>query len=420
LVTLSRWIYSLLLYLLIPLEIIRLLYRSRIAPDYGKRWGERFARTLPDCSGDVIWFHTASVGETLAALPVIKTILEEYPDQQVLVTTMTPTGSERVKALLGNKVYHCYLPYDLPHAMNRFVSHVKPKCLFIMETELWLNMHLTVAQHGTVIVLMNARMSEKSVRGYLRFKQLTGTLIANIKTIAVQNATDAGRFKRLGATPEQLEITGNIKFDLSVPDDMSQRIMELKTHLANRPVWIGASTHKGEDEILLEAHQVILHTHPDCLFILVPRHPERFDTVAELIDSYEFSYSRRSIDTLPSGEVYLADTMGELLLFFALADMAFVGGSLIERGGHNCLEAAEFKKPVMSGPHDFNFAEINRQLHEEGGLIYVSGSQSIAQQVQQWLNNPSEAQKVGQAGYEVVKKNRGALNKLLDILRRYI
>lgn len=415
-----RWLYSLLLYLYIPFELIRLLRRSRKAPDYKKRWGERFASTLPNCDKPVIWFHTVSVGETLAALPVIRRVIQDNPDKQVLVTTMTPTGSERVQATLGDSVCHCYAPYDLPHALNRFYEHLKPECLFIMETELWPNMIHHASKRNIPIVLMNARMSEKSARDYQRFSTLTRFMLGNLAQIAVQNETDANRFKRLGASDDQLSITGNIKFDLTIPDDLNEKVKTLKKSLSDRPIWLAASTHKGEDEIILNAHKEILQKTPDCLLILVPRHPERFNDVYKLCEEFPMEVSRRSSLSLPRGQVYLADTMGELLLFCALADMAYVGGSLVETGGHNCLEVAAFKKPAMSGPYDFNFAEINKQLKASGGLVYVSGSHSIADQVISWIEQPEKARQVGEAGFSVVQKNRGALQRLLEILNQYL
>ena len=417
--TFYRWIYSTVLYLLTPLEIIRLLLRGRKASAYRARWSERFALNLPEASADVIWFHTVSVGETLAALPVIKHTLSEYPELKVLVTTMTPTGSERVQATLGKSVYHVYAPYDLPHAMRRFIKHFRPRCLCIMETELWPNMIHQAKVNDISIVLMNARLSEKSANGYLRFKTLTRDMVSKLSTIAVQNATDAKRFESIGATETQLRVTGNIKFDLTIPADLEAKQNEFSEVLDDRPVWLAASTHHGEDEILLEAHQKLLEQYPNACLIIVPRHPERFNDVYKSAFVTGLSVQRRSVGELPEGQIYIGDSMGELLLFSSLADLAFVGGSLINRGGHNCLEISAFAKPVISGPHDFNFAEINKQLNDAGGLVYAKDADEVYQQVVKWFNEPESMTTTGQAGFAVVERNRGALGKLLRTLTQY-
>jgi len=413
---LYRWLYSLLLYLYIPLEILRLRKRAKKAPDYNKRWNERFATKLPDVRPGCIWFHTVSVGETLAAIPVIKSILALNPDRDILVTTMTPTGSERVRALLGEQVVHCYAPYDLPHTTAKFINAVRPSKLFIMETELWPNMLHWARKTNASIVLMNARMSEKSAKGYRRFAQLTKAMLADIDIIAVQNKTDSDRFKSLGASDQQLKITGNIKFDQPIPDDLESRLNELKNNFQAPYIWLAASTHIGEDEILIAAHQRLVEEIPTALLIIVPRHPERFNEVYELCSSSGLSVARRSNNEPASGSLYLADTMGELLLFCALADAVFVGGSLVNHGGHNCLEPAAFKKPIMSGVYDFNFAEINQQLESENALQRVNDSAEISSQLLQWYRQSELADQVGENAYQVVENNRGAMSKLIGLL----
>ena len=419
-VTFYRAIYSLLFALVIPLEIIRLLIRSRKAPDYRSRWGERFALSLPEAQTGTIWFHTVSVGETLAALPVIKHVLNQYPDRPVLVTTMTPTGSERVWAALGDSVTHCYAPYDLPNAMVRFYQHFNPEVLFIMETELWPNMIHEAHVRQVPVVLMNARMSQKSANGYRRFDTLTRDMLNKLAHIAVQNETDARRFVELGANPDSMTVTGNIKFDLKTPDDLDQKLEVFKTHLHQRPVWLAASTHLGEDEIVLSAHKKLLQQYPDACLIIVPRHPERFEAVFQLCREQNYNVQRRSRNEWPIGEVYLGDTMGELLQFCTLADMTFMGGSLIENGGHNCLEVSAFAKPVMSGPHDFNFAEINKELYASGGLTYIKDAETMYEQLVTWLTRPELAKKAGKAGLTVVNANRGAVSKLLAQLAHFL
>lgn len=419
-VSLYRWVYSLLVYIFTPLEILRLSYRAARAPEYRPRWAERFAMSLPETQTGVIWFHTVSVGETLATLPVIKHVLKEYPGRPVLVTTMTPTGSERVWAALGDSVVHCYAPYDLPHAMAMFYEHFKPAVLFNIETELWPNMIHQAHKREVPVVLINARMSQKSADGYRRFETLTRDMLGKLAHIAVQNDTDAARFVELGADQDRMTVTGNIKFDLKTPENLDQKLAIFKTHLDDRPTWLAASTHQGEDEILLSAHQKLLQQFPNACLILVPRHPERFNSVYQLCRDANFNVNRRSQNEWPDGQVYLGDTMGELLIFCALADIAFMGGSLVPTGGHNCLEASVFAKPVMSGPHDFNFAKINKELEHNGALSYVKDADSINQQIQLWLDKPELAQKAGDAGLQVVNANKGALSKLLTQLAHFL
>jgi len=413
---LHRWIYSLLLYLLIPIEILRLLNRSRKAPLYRKRWAERFGFKTPKVNGDVIWFHTVSVGETLAALPVINAVREANPDTVILVTTMTPTGSEQVKNRLGDNVLHCYAPNDLPHSMSRFIGTIKPSRLFIMEKELWPNMLHYAKKNNTRIVLMNARMSEKSARAYARFSTLTKTMLQSLDALAVQTAEDAERFIQLGAPQEKVTIIGNIKYDLKIPLEVPQIAASLRNDIKERPIWLAASTHAGEDKILISAHQQLLQDFPHALLILVPRHPERFNDVYAKCQKSGLQAFRRTEEATPQGQVYLADTMGEILVFCALADAVFVGGSLVSHGGHNCLEAVAFKTPVMSGPHDFNFTEVNRQLCEAQALAVVKSDNEVYLQLKTWFENDAEAKRSGEAGYQVVLENRGALDKLLKVL----
>ena len=415
-ITLYRWLYSILLYVLIPIEILRLLNLSRKSPLYRKRWSERFGINKPAVSGDVIWFHTVSVGETLAAVPLIEAVIDTNPEATVLVTTLTPTGSEQVYKRLGDKVVHCYAPYDLPHLMSGFINHLKPSRLFIMETELWPNMLHYAYSSGVRIVLMNARMSAKSAKGYARFRNMSKAMLQQIDKIAVQNKPDAERFRQLGVRDEQLQVTGNIKYDLKIPLEVSQTAAELRKRTQQRPIWLAASTHAGEDEILIKAHKKLLKDYPQAMLILVPRHPERFDSAYELCLQSGCSVFRRTESADAQGEIYLADTMGELLIFCALSDAVFIGGSLIEHGGHNTLEAAAFKKPVMSGPHDHNFLEVNRQLTEANALARVASANEIKQQLVTWFTDNDEAERAGEAGYKVVLENRGALDRTLQIL----
>lgn len=420
----NRLLYTLLLHLALPLIALRLALRARKAPTYARRINERFSLGLPSMKPGGIWVHAVSVGESIAAAPMIRALQAHYPELPITVTCMTPTGSERIQALFGASVQHCYLPYDLPWAAARFLDHVQPRLAVVMETELWPNHIHQCAKRNIPVALANARLSERSARGYARFGKLTAPMLAELSLIAVQTQTEAQRFLTLGARPECVEVTGSIKFDLKIDAELLQRAIELRRQwqAEQRPVWIAASTHSGEDEIVLAAHRQLLKTQPDALLILVPRHPERFNSVHELCISERLTTRRRSTAEAvqASDQVLLGDTMGELLFLYALADIAFVGGSLVANGGHNLLEPAALGKPVLSGPHLFNFLEIAAQLREAGALNEVENAGQLADKVVALLNEPSEMQRMSQAGLSVLKANQGALQRLLEGLQRLL
>jgi 3-deoxy-D-manno-octulosonic-acid transferase len=359
----------------------------------------------------------------------VRELLARYPDLPITITCMTPTGSERIQAMFGGaeyagRVQHCYLPYDLPWAAARFLDQVQPLLAVIMETELWPNHIHQCARRGIPVALANARLSERSARGYARFAKLTAPMLAELSLVAVQTAAEAERFRSLGARPECVEVTGSIKFDLRIDPELLDRAAALRGQwqAESRPVWIAASTHAGEDEIVLAAHRQLLKLNPDALLILVPRHPERFGSVFELCQRQGFSTQRRSSGApLAAGDqVLLGDTMGELLFLYALADLAFVGGSLVANGGHNLLEPAALGKPVLSGPHLFNFLEIAAQLREAGALREVADADDLAQQIEQLWRAPVAAQAMREAGLAVLQRNQGALARLLAGLERLV
>ncbi len=422
----NRTLYTALFYLGLPLVAIRLWLRARKAPAYAKRIGERFTLGMPTLQPGGIWVHAVSVGESIAAAPMIRALLERYPALPITVTCMTPTGSERIQALFANeaRIQHCYLPYDLPCAAARFLDRVQPKLAVIMETELWPNHIHQCAKRGIPVALANGRLSQRSAKGYGRFSKLTAPMLAEMSLLAVQTEAEAQRFRDLGARPESVEVTGSIKFDLTIDPQLLQRAADLRSQwqAQDRPVWIAASTHEGEDEVVLDAHRRLLANHPDALLILVPRHPERFNSVFELCQREGFATVRRStganVDAQTS--VLLGDTMGELLFLYALADSAFVGGSLVPNGGHNLLEPAALAKPVLSGPHLFNFLDIAAQLREAGALAEVDDAEGLAVEVQRLFELPRDAQRMAEAGLAVMRRNQGALQRLLDGLARLI
>ncbi|NHW99717.1 lipid IV(A) 3-deoxy-D-manno-octulosonic acid transferase [Pseudomonas koreensis] len=422
----NRTLYTALFYLGLPLVAIRLWLRSRKAPAYAKRIGERFSYGMPPLQPGGIWVHAVSVGESIAAAPMIRALMQRYPQLPITVTCMTPTGSERIQALFANepRIQHCYLPYDLPCAAARFLDHAKPKLAVIMETELWPNHIHQCAKRGIPVALANGRLSERSARGYGRFSKLTAPMLAEMSFFAVQTEAEAQRFRDLGARPQTVEVTGSIKFDLTIDPQLLQRAHELRGQwqALERPVWIAASTHEGEDEVVLDAHRRLLANYPNALLILVPRHPERFNSVFELCQREGLATVRRSTGANVEADtsVLLGDTMGELLFLYALADSAFVGGSLVPNGGHNLLEPAALAKPVISGPHLFNFLDIAAQLREAGALAEVDDAEGLAVEVQRLFELPRDAQRMAEAGLAVMRRNQGALQRLLDGLGRLI
>ena len=420
----NRALYSLLFHLLLPIIAGRLVWRAWRAPAYGRRIGERFALGLPAMRKDGIWVHAVSLGESIAAAPLIRELLVRYPGLPITVTSMTPTGSERIQALFGEQIQHCYLPYDLPWACARFFRHIQPRLALIMETELWPNHIHQCAKRGVPVVLANARLSERSARGYARFAKLTAPMLAELRLIAAQTEAEAERFRQLGARPGCVEVTGSIKFDLSVDAQLQVRASQLRDEwgATQRPVWIAASTHAGEDEIILAAHRQLLASFPQALLILVPRHPERFASVFELCKREGFASVRRSQGEAVTAQtqVLLGDTLGELLFLYALADLAFVGGSLVENGGHNLLEPAALGKPLLSGPHLFNFLEIAAQLRSAGDLLQVQDAAELQEQLQRLFAEPQQAAQMAMAGLAVLRANQGALARLLAGLARLL
>lgn len=424
----NRHLYSLLFHLCLPLIGLRLAWRAWRAPAYTKRVGERFA-LLPTLRPGGIWVHAVSVGESIAAAPLVRELLARYPDLPITLTCMTPTGSERIRALFpeaqfAGRVQHCYLPYDLPWAAARFLKQVRPRLAVIMETELWPNYIHQCARRGVPVALANGRLSARSARGYGRFAKLTVPMLAELNLLAVQTEVEAERFIGLGARPEAVEVTGSIKFDQQVDAEVSARATALREQwqARQRPVWIAASTREGEDALVIQAHRQLLASQPDALLILVPRHLERFDTAAAQLREAGLAFVRRSSGEAvgPEVQVLLGDSMGELMFLYALADIAFVGGSLVETGGHNPLEPIALGLPVIMGPHRFNFLEITAQLLEHGALCEVTDAQALADQVAVLLSEPARAAAMREAGLAVLKANQGALKRLLDGLGRLL
>ena len=415
--------YQILLYLIQPLIWLRLLLRSRKSPAYRKRWGERYGFYRNKVVPGGILLHSVSVGETLAAIPLVRALRHRYPTLPITVTTMTPTGSERVMSAFGKDVHHVYLPYDLPGAMRRFLNTVRPKLVIVMETELWPNMIAALHQRQIPLVIANARLSARSAQGYSKLGSFMRRLLGKITLIAAQNQEDGERFIELGLKRAQLAVTGSIKFDISVTPELAARAVTLRRQWApHRKVWIAASTHQGEEAIMLQAHRRLLSQFPDLLLILVPRHPERFKETEQLTQKGGFNYLMRSSGLIPTPQtqVVIGDSMGELMLLYGIADMAFVGGSLVERGGHNPLEPAAHAIPVLMGPHTFNFKDICAKLQQADGLITVADSDALVSEITTLLTDEDYRLWYGRHAVEVLHQNQGALQRLLQLLLPYL
>lgn len=414
-----RLVYVFLTYLAVPLLLIHLGWRGVRVPGYRRRIRERFGFGMPRLARPSIWVHAVSVGEVQAAAPLVRALLKRHPGVPLVLTTMTPTGSERVRALFGDAVIHSYVPYDLAGAVRRFFDWARPSLAIIMETELWPNLYHECGQRQVPLVLASARVSLRSVRYYRLLIPLFRNTLANGIVIAAQTPVDAERFCSLGANPARTHVTGNIKFDFELPDEIAARGRGLRDEQArDRPVWVAASTHDGEEIAALDAHTRVLEHHPAALLVLVPRHPERFALVAELLDSRGISYVTRSSRALagPATRVLLGDSMGELTTFYAAADVAFVGGSLVRVGGHNLLEPVALGVPVVTGPHNENAADIAELLFACGAALVVPDWAGLAAEVSWLLGDQPERHKRGAAGSQAIAANRGALDRLLTLV----
>lgn len=419
---LLRYLYNVLFYLSIPLILMRLLWKSRNHLHYCRRIRERFG-FVPPAQKNTIWVHAVSVGETIAAKALIKQIQATYPDYLIILTTMTTTAAAQVDSLFGGTVQHYFVPYDLPDAVNRFLDRIKPKIAVIMETELWPNFIYGCDKRHIPMLIANARLSAKSAAGYHRFKRFIADVLSKISIIAVQTVVEAERFEWLGAKPSSLIVTGSIKFDQEVPASIDEKAAVFKSMWGqNRLVWVAASTHEGEEEYVLKAHKEILKQIPNALLVLVPRHPERFSRVAALAKKLDFNTILRSSNKQcdETVQVVIGDSMGEMLSYYAASDMAFVGGSLVQVGGHNLLEPAALGIATIVGPHVFNFMEIASMLIESGAVTKINNEDELAKKVIDWLRDSDARSKAGESGRKVVERNRGSLKKHLQIFTRLL
>lgn len=416
---LLRGLYSVALYLLAPITVYHLIWRGLRQPAYFLRWQERYAFYGDTPAMRTLWVHAVSVGEVNAAVPLVNALRRARPDLRLLVTTITPTGSERVQALWGDAVEHVYLPYDLPGAVGRFLAHYRPHAALIMETELWPSLLFGCRDAGIPAVILNARLSERSLRGYRVLAPLVARALRTVRTVAAQSRADGERFVRLGARPEQVLEVGNLKFDVAVPEDLAGFAARCRTHCGSRPVWIAASTHEDEEPAVIAIHRQLRAKFPDLLMLWAPRHPERFRTVADAARASGWSVSTRSRQQWPQADdaVFVIDTLGELMSFYACADVAFVGGSLQAIGGHNLLEPAATGTAIVTGPHLHNFVEIAQRLEDAGALRVVPDAERVEQALAELLGDPQLRERMTTAGRALVETGRGALARTLQLLQ---
>lgn len=428
----NRLIYTLVLYLLLPFTPIKLLWRGLRQPEYLQHWAERYGfYKTPKNNQALIWLHCVSVGETRAAQPLILALLKEYPSHQILITHATPTGRDTGLKLFPseqfNRVSRCYLPYDVPGAVHRFLTHFQPSLGIILETELWFNLIRACQIKNTPLLLLNARLSERSAKGYRKAAKLTDRGLRQLSIIAAQTQNDALRIQSLMSEHAQhVKIMGNLKFDVIAPKNAIERGLYLRKILGeNRPIFLAASTREGEEALILDALQQV--NIPNLLTVIVPRHPQRFDEVEALLEKRHIAFCRRS--TFSNGtvagdisqqNVVLGDSMGEMFMYYVACDIAFIGGSLLPLGGQNLIEACAMAKPVIVGPHTFNFEDATQQALDAGAAIRVSDEKELAQQLNVLMQAPQRVQKMGISALSFSQSASGATERAMQIIKDFI
>jgi 3-deoxy-D-manno-octulosonic-acid transferase len=414
-----RLVYTILFTLCMPFVFARLLWRGYKAPEYRSRKLERFGLFKAPELKESIWVHAVSVGEVLAAEPIIREIQARYPDRDLVVTSMTPTSSALIKKLFSNTVFHVYAPYDLPWCVDAFLRKIDPAFMIIMETELWPNMIHRARLRSCPVALANARLSERSARGYRRLKPAVGWMLNELCLVLCQHHNDAERFASLGIDRAKITVTGSVKFDLDIDPHLFDAGRQHR-HLLRQTqaVWIGASTHEGEDALLLKVHRQLQQHYPDAVLILVPRHPERFDSVYQLACSKQFRTYRftQGADIPADAEVFIVDAMGVLLEFYAASNIAFIGGSLVEVGGHNPIEAGALGVPVLMGNHVFNFEAICHKLKAVGGLDIVNDEVELESRLLELMADPARAREMGRYALGEIEASKGAVGRVLEAL----
>jgi 3-deoxy-D-manno-octulosonic-acid transferase len=401
-----------------PLIRLRLWWRARREPGYAERVAERYGEIASMAHLRPVWIHAVSAGETIAAVPLIEQLLIRHPDISLLVTSTTPAGSGEVKRRLGNRVLHTYAPYDFEDAVTSYFERVRPRALVLIETELWPNLLRAAKAAGVPVVLVNGRLSERSAKGYGRIAALTRDMLETFELIGCQSDAHRERFIALGAPAQRVQSLGSVKYDVLVPDALRGDAAELRARYGwiNRPVFIAASTHPGEEEQVLEAWSHIRGKLPQARLLLVPRHPPRADEVSVLVASRGWAAARQSQLSGAAPEVVVGDVMGSLLMLYGTADAAFVGGSLVDRGGHNPIEPALWGIPVATGPHTFNFADVMSDFREAQAVKEVPAAAELAKVVAGWLAGDPAGSETGKHARTLVERKRGALERTIRAL----
>ena len=422
----ARIFYSFALIIISPLIVFYLyILRGKKNQGYRAHFKERFgfvSKSLFTVKTKPLVFHCASVGEVLAATPLIKALQKVHPNLNILITCNTPTGREQILSQFKNTVACSYLPIDFPFATARFLKRIKPQALCILETELWPNLMAISHKKNIPVLVINARLSEKSQQGYQKVAKLTHIIMRSITVLASHNKTDATRFIELGLEASKSHVTGSIKFDITPSEEQLAKVLNLKQLYSSneRFVWVAGSTHPVEHELVLLAHQELLKKQPNALLIIAPRHPEQFDKMAELLTQSPLSFSRRSQNNYNNEQILLADTLGELQCLYGAANVSFIGGSLIRRGGHNPLESAAFSVGVITGPHTYNFDHVYPELTKLKGAVVVDSNDELAKQLITFSQNTKACQTLGIKAAQCVTKNQGAIQKTLNIINQYL
>lgn len=422
----ARIFYSLALILISPLIVFYLyVLRGKKNKGYRAHFKERFgfiSKHLFNNSAKPVVFHCASVGEVLAAAPLIKALQKQHPQLNILITCNTPTGRAQISEQFKNTVACCYLPIDFAGSSARFLKRVNPQALCILETELWPNLMAISHKKNIPVLVLNARLSEKSQQGYQKVAGLTHIIMRSISVLASHNKNDAKRFVELGLPSSKSHVTGSIKFDITPSNEQLTKVANLKAEYKTKErfVWVAGSTHPLEHEMILNAHQQLLKKHPNALLVIAPRHPEQFDKVADTLTQSPLSFSRRSNNNYQNEQVLLADTLGELQCLYGAANVSYIGGSLIRRGGHNPLEAAAFSVGVITGPHTYNFDHIYPELIKLKGAVVVENTDELAKQLINLSQNTKACQSLGIKAQQCVVKNQGAIEKTLTIINQYL
>ena len=414
-----RMVYLLLVYLAAPIVVAMEAWKAIWQPEYRGRLGQRLGYVVAQPAAGCLWVHAVSVGEVQAAAALIRSLGRSYPAIPVVITTVTPTGAQRARALFGDAVRHCYLPYDLPGSVRRFLDRIQPQVAIILETEIWPTLYHELGGRGIPLVMASARVSTRSVDRYRRMASLFRETLSHGIQIGAQTAADADRFRAIGAPADRVRVTGNVKFDMEIPEASIAAGRDFRARCAAaRPVWIAGSTHEGEEEAMLAAHAIVRARHPGALLILVPRHPQRFEAVRALLRRSGVDFAQRSAGEEPTAgqPVFLVDTLGDLQMFYAASDVAFVAGSLVPVGGHSLLEPAVLGLPMLSGPHTQNAQDVAELFEQSGALRIVRSKEELAQRVADWFDDPARARADGASGQQAVAQNRGAVNRLVAMV----